>query len=226
MGLLSLGVAPVLTALFYIYARDKYEKEPARLLVVGTIIGIAVTYPIIHAETFLTGFMPVTGIVGEAFYSGVMVAALTETAFKFTVLYLLTWNNRNLNEPFDGIVYSVFISLGFAGLENVLYVYHPELGGVGTALIRAALSVPAHALFAVTTGYYFAMAKFEPYHRGRFLFKAFAVTWLLHGAYDFLLMAQMPVLMVLFVPLMAYMWHRGIWQLKVHSEASPFKNNA
>ncbi|MCL2702717.1 MAG: PrsW family glutamic-type intramembrane protease [Defluviitaleaceae bacterium] len=226
MLLFTIGIAPVLAVLFYVYIRDRYEKEPLRLLVVGVITGLAITYPIIQTEMVIAGFMPVTGIIGEAFFSGVVVAALTETAFKFLALFLLTWYNANLNEPFDGIVYSVFIALGFAWLENILYIFHPELGGLGTALIRASISIPAHALFAVTTGYYFAMARFDPSRRAGYLVNAFTATWLLHGAYDFLLLSQQPVLLVLFVPLMIFMWHNGLRQMERHLEISPFKRKA
>lgn len=223
MRLLSIALAPVLASLFYIYIRDRYEKEPWRLLAVGVIFGVIITYPIIQVENLITGWIPITGIIGEAAYSGYLVAALTETAFKFIILYFLTWRNKNLNEPFDGIVYSVFIALGFAGLENVLYVYHPELGGVSTALLRAALSVPAHGLFAVTTGYYFAMAKLRREQRGWFLAKAFVVTWFLHGTYDFLLMSEMSYYLIAFIPLMAWLWIGGFRQMKRHSIASPFR---
>jgi RsiW-degrading membrane proteinase PrsW (M82 family) len=224
MRLLALALAPALILLAYVYIRDRYEKEPWRLLIVGVIFGVTITYPIIQVENLITSYLPVTGILGEALYSGFCVAAFTETAFKFTVLFLLTWNNRNLNERFDGIVYSVFIALGFAGLENVLYVFHDELGGAQTALIRAALSVPAHMLFAVTTGYFFAMAKFVPERKAWYLAKAFFVTWFIHGAYDFVLLSDTPHYLLLLVPLMAWMWRNGLRQMKKHIGASPFKH--
>jgi len=223
MTILAMALAPVVTVLFYIYIRDKYEKEPARLLVVGVIMGLAVTYPIIKTQTWIMTFLPITGIYGEALFTAFITAAMTETAFKLAVLYFLTWHNLNLNEPFDGIVYSVFIALGFAGLENVLYVTHPLLGGVQTALVRMIFSVPAHALFAVTTGYFFTMAKFDKSRRGRHMFLAFAAAWAFHGTYDFLLMSGNMGLLALFVPLLMFMWHRGFVWMRRHLEASPFR---
>jgi RsiW-degrading membrane proteinase PrsW (M82 family) len=104
-----------------------------------------------------------------------------------------------------------------------LYIFHPELGGLGTALIRAALSVPAHALFAVTTGYFFTMAKFNAGKRSSYLIKAFAAAWLLHGVYDFLLLSGHPVLIALFAPFMVLMWRGGFIQMKKHLDISPFK---
>ena len=218
-----ISTAPVLAVLFYIYIRDQYEKEPWRLLIVGIVFGVIITHPIIQTENVIASFIPITGIIGEAFYSSFLVAAFTETAYKFTVLFLLTWRNKNLNERFDGIVYSVFISLGFAGLENVMYVFNPQIGGISTALSRAFLSVPAHGLFAVTTGYYFAMAKFVPKKRSMYLLKAFLVTWLIHGTYDFILLSGMTYYLLFFIPFLVLLWINGFRQMKRHIQASPFK---
>lgn len=225
---MSLAVVPVLIVLMYIYIRDRYEKEPIRLLVVGIIAGLVITYPVIYTSLAVSGlaaFLPVQGRLSEAAYSAFAVAAFTETAFKFAALYFLTWRNPNLNEPVDGIVYSVFISLGFAGAENVLYVLHPYLGGMGTAFVRALVSIPAHALFAITTGYYFAMARFEKEKSKQRvnLFKAFAVTWLIHGIYDFMLLSEMFVLLLLFVPFLFWLWHNGLNKIQRHLDISPFK---
>lgn len=217
------ALSPALACLFYIYIRDKYEKEPVRLLVTGTVFGIFITFPIIQAENMVTALLPICGKLAEAFYISFFVAGFVEEAFKFVVLYFLTWRDKNLNEPMDGIVYSVFISLGFAGLENILYVFNPELGGMSTALLRAVFSVPSHGFFGITMGYYFAMAKFEPHNRTKNLAKAFFVTWFIHGVFDFILLADLKYYMLLFLPFVAYMWLNGFRKIKSHLEKSPFK---
>ena len=94
-----------------------------------------------------------------AAYTAFIVAALTEEGMKFLAFYFFFWKNRNFNERFDGIVYAVYISLGFAGIENILYVF---TGGYSVGVIRALTAVPAHALFGIVMGYYFGMAKFNP----------------------------------------------------------------
>ena len=99
-------------------------------------------------------------------------------------LYLLIWRNRHFDEYFDGIVYAAFVSLGFAGVENIMYVFG---SGVGTGVMRALLSVPAHFLFAVVMGYFFALAKFYK-NRSWNMLMAFLVPMLLHGIFDGLLM--------------------------------------
>lgn len=112
-------------------------------------------------------------------------AALPEELLKFLFLIWIVWKNRNFNEFFDGIVYSTFLSLGFAGVENVLYVAN---GGIGVAISRAIFAVPAHFFFAVVMGYYLSMAKFRKQNKLWFGFLAIAVPVLLHFLYDFFLM--------------------------------------
>ncbi len=221
--LLTAAIAPVLICIFYLYIRDKYEKEPIRLLLVGVFCGILITYPIIEMEEFVTGFLPITGRLMEAFFLSFAVASFVEELLKFVVLFFLTWRNDNLNERFDGIVYAVFISLGFAAIENIMYVFSPSLGGMETALSRAIFSVPGHALFGVMMGFYFAMAKLERHNRNTMLFLAFAVPFFMHGLYDFILMSGMPYMMVFFIAFVIMLWINGFNKMKKHIESSPFK---
>ncbi len=224
--MLSLAVAPVLVILFYIYIRDKYEKEPYRLLTVGLLFGIIITVPIVRTEKFITSFLPITGARMEAFYSSFVVASLVEEGFKYVVLFFLIWRNHNFNERFDGIVYSVFISLGFAGLENILYVFNPQMGGLETALSRAFVSVPGHALFGVCMGYYFALSRFYDRHSRESITNAalaFLVPYFLHGVYDFILLGNFPMAMPVFVAFVVYLWITGFRKMKAHISNSPFK---
>ena len=219
----ALAIAPVLICLVYIYIRDKYEKEPWRLLAVGVFVGALFTFPIMQASGFMMRFMPVTGQLGEAFYTSFAVAALVEEGFKFAALFFLTWRNHNLNERMDGIVYAVFISLGFAGVENWLYVFSPHLGGLETALMRALISVPSHGFFGIIMGYHFALAKFEPQKKGRHLIAAFFAAWFAHGVYNAILLSGFAYYLVVFVPFLVVFWRNGLRKIKAHVAASPFK---
>jgi len=146
-----------------------------------------------------------------------------EEGFKFAALYFLIWRSRNFNEPVDGIVYAVFISLGFAGVENVLYVFNPQLGGMSTALMRAVVSVPAHGLFGIIMGYHFAIARFEPQNKSLRIFLAFFAPWLAHGVYNTILLSGYTYYLVVFVPFLLMLWHSGLKKIRMHLEASPFK---
>ena len=218
-----LAVAPVLICLVYMYIRDKYEKEPWRLLATGVAVGCIITFPIMQGQGFVARFMPITGQFGEAVFTSFAIAALVEEGFKFIVLFLLVWRSKELNERVDGIVYAVFISLGFAGVENVLYVFNPQLGGMSTALMRSVISVPAHGLFGIIMGYHFAIARFEPHKAGRRIFLAFFAPWAAHGIYNTILLSGHAYYLVAFVPFLLMLWRGGLKKIKMHLEMSPFK---
>ena len=220
MIILLASLAPVFIILFYIYFRDKYEKEPLSLLIKSVVAGILVVLPVIFVERLLLGLMPPFGKVAAAAYHAFVVAGSTEEVFKFLALYLLIWKSPSFNEKFDGIVYAVFVSLGFAAVENIMYVMD---GGVQTALIRAFTAVPAHALFGVTMGYYLGIAHMYDELRKPYLRKALLIPILLHGIYDFILMVEVGWLLALFVPYVIGLYIMGMRKLKVLSDASIFK---
>ena len=220
-NLMALAVAPVLIGLFYIFIRDKYEKEPWGLLIIGLFYGALSIFPIMQIEIFITSFMPHLSSFGEALYTAFLVAALTEQALRFVILYFLVWINKEFNEPMDGIVYAVFISLGFAGVENVLYVFNPSLGGIETALMRAIISVPAHGLFGIIMGYHFAMAKFE--NNKKYLLGAFLIPWGIHGLYDAIVLSGHRLYLLALSPLIIWLWISGLRKIKLYLDISPFK---
>ena len=220
MAVLLASLAPVFIILFYIYFRDKYEKEPLGMLIKALLLGIVIVIPVIFVERMLMILMPQSSKVAEAAYHAFVVAGSTEELFKFLALYLLVWKSPNFNEKFDGIVYAVFVSLGFAGVENVLYVMD---GGMQTALTRAITAVPAHAIFGITMGYYLGIAHMYRELKGKYLIRALLVPILLHGIYDFILMVEVGWLLLLFVPFLIVLYIMGMKKMKVLSDTSIFK---
>ena len=223
MILLPLAVAPVFIFLFYIYIRDKYEKEPIRLLVIGTTFGAVIAFPIVFAGNYALLLLPIDAtMLQDAAFNAFVVAAFIEEFFKYIVLFFLIWRNPNLNEPFDGIVYAVFISLGFAFVENILYVFSEDVGGLTTALVRAVISVPGHGLFGVIMGYYFTCAFYAKAKNQRTMYLALALVApvVMHGIYNFLLLTN--VYKVVFLGFFALLWHISLKKMKSHIEISPF----
>ena len=220
MAVLLASLAPVFIILFYIYFRDKYDKEPLGLLLKALLLGIVVVIPVIFVERLLMNMMPQSNKVAAAFYHAFIVAGSTEELFKFLALYLLVWKSPSFNEKFDGIVYAVFVSLGFAGVENVLYVMD---GGMQTALTRALTAVPAHAIFGITMGYYLGIARMYKELKGPYLARALLVPILLHGIYDFILMVEVGWLLLLFIPYVIILYIMGMKKMKEHSDTSIFK---
>jgi RsiW-degrading membrane proteinase PrsW (M82 family) len=224
MKLLLLSLSPVIIIAIYIYYRDRYEKEPIGLLLLSLILGCIIPIPVIVIETFLSNIKPVfhgdKSAYFDAFYNAFIVAGFTEEVFKFLVLFLLIWSNKNFNEKFDGIIYAVFISLGFAAVENVMYVFNY---GETTGYIRALVSVPGHALFGVTMGFYFGLAKFYITDRNRLLLKAFLFPIILHGTFDFILMIGEFRVMGIFIPFVIYLYFDGLRKVKNLSDRSIFR---
>ena len=223
MSLLFVAFAPVVIILIFIYQKDKYEKEPMGLLLKALGLGAAITLPIVIVELILGALFQSENRMLGAFYNGFVVAAFTEESFKFLAFYLLVWRNRNFNELFDGIVYAVFISLGFAAVENVMYVVG---SGHGVGILRAFTAVPAHALFGITMGYYFALARFDPSQRNAYIWMALLVPILLHGYYDFCLFSEHGILLLSFLVFLVYLWISGFRKMKQHSDDSTFKDTS
>jgi RsiW-degrading membrane proteinase PrsW (M82 family) len=220
VNLIILALAPICIIAFYIYFRDKYDKEPIGLLLRSLLLGIVITLPIILVESYFERFNYSLHGIAYASYRAFITAGLTEELFKYLAFLLFIWRSRHFNEKFDGIVYAVFISLGFAAVENILYVLEH---GYKIGLVRAVTAVPAHALFGIVMGYRFGLARFYPEERGKQLFLAFFLPFLLHGFYDFFLMAEKPLFLVLFVPYIIYLWSHGFRRMKDLSDRSIFK---
>ena len=220
MNLLILALAPIIIILVYVYVRDKYEKEPIGLLLKALFAGAIIILPIILLEELLISLAPKIIGLPRAAYIAFFVAAFSEEVFKFIALYLLIWKNKAFNEKFDGIVYAVFVSLGFAAVENIQYVLEY---GHHTGISRALTAVPAHAFFGVAMGFYFGMAKFIPEQRSSLLLKSLLIPILLHGVYDCILMSGYNYYFLIFVPFLFYLWRSGFKRMKKLSDQSRFK---
>jgi RsiW-degrading membrane proteinase PrsW (M82 family)/ribosomal protein S18 acetylase RimI-like enzyme len=185
MELIALAIAPGIAICLFIFHRDAYNKEPKRNLLLSFVLGAAIVLPIAYTEVYFTQFtdQTITGVAALAFG----VVALTEELGKFLVLRFYAFPKKSFDEPLDGIVYAVVIGMGFATLENVLYV---QKYGMETALLRMFLAVPAHASFGVLMGYHAGNAKFDRVNRQRLLLTGLAWAVLFHGLYDFFLFLQ------------------------------------
>jgi RsiW-degrading membrane proteinase PrsW (M82 family) len=220
LNLFVLAIAPVLIILVYVYIRDKYEKEPLGLLLKSLLAGALTTIPIILINSWLKGYTFYFEGLQKVGYIAFVLAGFVEELFKFTALYIIIWSHREFNEKFDGIVYAVFISLGFALIENIMYVYQY---GETTGYLRAFTAVPAHALFGITMGYFFSLAKFGRTNRTLNLLKALFIPVLLHGIYDFILISEQKMYLLIFIPFFFYIWWAGFKKMKIFSNDSRFK---
>lgn len=185
MELTALAIAPGIAICLFIFHRDAYNREPKLNLFASFMLGAAVVFPVAYAEIFFSQFAnnTITGTAITAF----LAVALSEELGKFIVLRFYAYPKKTFDEPLDGIVYGVMIGMGFATLENILYV---QKFGVQTGFLRMFLSVPAHATFGVLMGYHVGKAKFDRPNSGRFLLLGLFWAVLFHGLYDFFLFLQ------------------------------------
>ncbi len=223
MNLLILSFAPVLIILLYIYYRDKYEKEPLSLLIKGLLLGMIIVIPISAFEEIAFLIINPAGLsqMSSAFFTAFLIAALVEEGFKYLAVYLLIWKSKDFNERFDGIVYAVFVSLGFALIENIMYIFSNE-NGFAVGVTRALTAVPAHAIFGILMGYHLGLARFDIKGRSKHLINAFFYPFLFHGLYDFILMSEHQLLLLLFIPLLGYIYYRANKRMKTLSRMSVF----
>ncbi len=222
MDLIFISLAPVVIIAFYIYFRDRYEREPLLILFSALVVGAVTVLPITYVERFLQSYGVYFSGRGNAFFTAFVVAGFSEELFKYAALMLLIWNNKNFNEKFDGVVYAVFISLGFATVENLMYVFGY---GYDVGVSRAFTAIPAHSLFAISMGYFLGIAKFYPQKRSIYLVLGLVVPIALHGMYDFILMANFQHYLFLFIPFMIGLVLLGFRLMKVLSRASVFRND-
>ena len=189
--LIICAVLPAAILMGYIYKKDTLEKEPSALLRKLVLFGIVSTIPAIILEAVgsaVLGRIFETDGFFYAVFMNFLVIAGAEEGVKFFFLKRKSWNSPDFNCQFDGVVYSVFVSLGFALLENILYVLRY---GFSTAIARALLSVPGHACFGVFMGAFYGMAKrYEnggcPQNCQNCLRRSVLIPMLLHGIYDFI----------------------------------------
>lgn len=185
IGLLSLAFAPGLAIILYIYLKDIHEQEPLRLLLISFLYGVASVF------ITLTVSWPLDAIISfraddvlDQFSNAFLKVAFVEELSKFIFIRFILYYNKNFNEPYDGIIYAVMVGMGFATLENIVYVFQY---GVGTGIVRMFTAVPAHATFAILMGYFLGKAKFTHRREIQYSVVALAVATLFHGAYDYFL---------------------------------------
>lgn len=205
------AVLPAIVLLRYIYRHDHIEKEPPVLLMQLLLQGVLSAFAAILLETVGMWILP--GLVAEGtnlYYIllSFLVIAASEEGAKLFFLKRRSWQEPNFNYMFDGIVYAVFVSLGFAAFENIKYVFDY---GLSVAFSRAFLAVPAHMAFAVFMGIFYGRAKCMQNQGNAGGAKAnlaagFLTAVLLHGFYDSCLMVGTSLSMVLFLGFVVFMY--------------------
>ena len=225
--LIAAAVLPAIALLVFVYREDRMEKEPWPLLLSLLAQGIVSTSLAVFTERLgiklLGGILPSDSTVYQVIFN-FLVVGLSEEGFKYLLLKRRTWYSPAFNCQFDGVVYAVFVSLGFALWENIDYVV---MYGFGTALVRAVTAVPGNACFGVFMGAWYGLAKrYENYgyaeksRRCRLL--AVLLPTLLHGAYDLIASLESSALSWGFVGFILAMFAAALYAVKKLSREDRF----
>ena len=234
MYLLLASIAPAIFIMFIVYKYDTIKESLSMLVkaffggLLSIVLTLIIVYPIADIK-LASGAM-------QSFFDAFFMAGIPEELSKWIIFYWLISKAKDFDQYYDGILYAIFISMGFALFENILYVFHPKMGGMSTAIVRSIISVPGHMLFAIPMGYYLSLSRFESGTSARYhIFLSLAIPILLHGTFDFILMYSSAkddlnpglagFLMLAFVIFDIFMWRFGLRKLKEHISKDKNKLN-
>lgn len=184
-----MAILPGILISCYIFWLDRYDRESWFSLLICFLLGLLVTIPALKVEEMELLLQNEAGQLstGAMLFSVFVLVAIGEELFKALPLLLFAFPKKYFDEPFDGIVFSVLIAMGFATVENIFYAYQM---GMNTTLIRAFTAVPAHGALAVIMGYYVGQAKFNPERKYQLIGIGFLQAVLIHGFYDLFIIQE------------------------------------
>ena len=225
---LLLAILPPILIAYYIYKKDKYEKEPRSLIIKSFLFGCIGVIPAVFLELFAEDIFTNAVSTHEADYPiGLFLyvffgIAFVEEAVKYFFLKQYLFKKADFNEPMDGIVYAVMISLGFATVENIGYVLNHPGQEMSVALIRMFTAIPLHAVCGVILGYFVGLAKFSENKR-ILLYKGLFFATLVHGLYNYFLFLGHGIIFSLIALIVAVYYSKKA--INLHQEDSRIRNN-
>lgn len=176
------AVAPAIVLAIIMVRKDK-RPEPLGWLLAAVGLGVLVGPAVLLLNYLGWPDIPADSFSG-AFLTSFISAAIPEEGLKFAALWLLVKRCKHFDEMFDGIVYAVCIGMGFAGLENILYLFGADDEWISVGISRALISVPMHYIFAIIMGAFFSLGWFDKRNRKVYMTSALLLPIIVHGLYD------------------------------------------
>lgn len=214
--LMVIAIIPVILILSFIQSKDK-NKEPIGLLVQLFIGGVFSCFMVMMISSVLSNFLPFMNAnisSGEASFLDIFLysfigVALIEESCKFIITYALSYRHKDFDEAYDIVVYAIFVALGFAGFENILYVVGS--GKLQTGLLRGITAVPGHACDGLFMGYYLSLAKISATKKEKSdetvnIIKSIFVPVIMHGIYDFCCFYNVQYITIVFIIFVIFMY--------------------
>jgi RsiW-degrading membrane proteinase PrsW (M82 family) len=213
---LIIATTPTIVLLIFIGRHDVNEKEPVTLLIRLFLLGVVSVIPAVILEVIAE--FP-TYDYFDIFLYAFFGVAIIEEGVKYAAAKFALKRAKSFDEVFDGVIYCVYVSLGFATIENILYVLQY---GTGTGLLRAVTAVPAHAVFAVSMGYFMGLSKSG---RGGVIAKILVLLapTLLHAIYDFILFANFEWSLLIFLPYVVWIYTGALRLIRETYDMKPFE---
>jgi RsiW-degrading membrane proteinase PrsW (M82 family) len=195
-ALTALSAIPALGLAAYVWQSDVTDREPLSLLVATFLLGVLTANFAAVLNSVLRGVFGGLGFLGMVLFFFVVVGPVEETV-KLLAVRLYAYGDDSFNAVVDGTVYGAVAGLGFATIENALYITQnvgglgPETGiglgligaGGGITVVRA-LAGPGHVIYSAFAGYYLGLAKFNPGKRGPIVIKGLLIAALIHATYN------------------------------------------
>ena len=219
------ALLPIVVLAFYIYNKDKETPEPTGLLlkafffgVLSVFVSLCISIPLGELGFYPSEPTTILGSISRAFFA----AAIPEEIAKFLMLLLVLRNNTYFDEKMDGIVYAVCVSLGFAALENIMYLFTNAETYLSVGIARAIFAVPGHFCFGILMGYYYSLAKFYPKTPTKNKALILVAPIIVHGLYDSILFiinvtpAISGILLIVFLVFCHKMWKYGSKSIQEH----------
>jgi protease PrsW len=211
-AILSASIAPIVAFMSFIYLKDRIT-EPIFLIVRTFIVGALLVFPIMFIQYALT----TENLINNSFIESFVYSAFIEEFFKWFIFMFLIYQHSEFDHHYDGIVYAVSISLGFASVENIFYLL---INGIEYAFWRAFFPVSSHALFGIMMGYYFGKAKMNKSKQKTNIVLAIVLPFILHGTYNYILKSFTNNWLYILIPFMILLWVRALRRMKTANEAN------
>ncbi|MTH52199.1 intramembrane metalloprotease PrsW [Bacillus mangrovi] len=201
----SAGIAPGLAILCYFYLKDQFDTEPVYMVLRAFIFGMILVFPLM----FIQYIIDVENLISSEFLRVFFAYGFLEEFFKWFIFIVAIYPHVHFDEHYDGIVYGSAISLGFATLENILFLF---ANGLEFAIGRAVFPVSSHAIFGIIMGYYLGRSKFteDSKDKKRWLMLSLFIPVVLHGVYDYILFTYK------YWPLIMLPFMLGLWWFALH----------
>lgn len=222
--LFTLAILPIIFLGYYVYSKDN-EKESKKILIKLFIGGLIAAFLTVVITLILKKVFPYFNSDSK-YYSNIgvfvysfCIVALVEELSKFLMTYIISYHNKEFDQLYDMIVYAVFVSLGFAWIENILYVFS---GGVTVALLRTFLAVPTHVSVAIFMGYYLSFAKLADINgkaslKKKYIICSMVIPTIFHGIYDYLLYSGSYVYLYLYLLFICFLYINAYKRIKLVS---------